>query len=492
MEAAYKWEMPQKQPAAAIMITIAKSLTGIFKSLWPVLLAVLVSGKKENRSEKLLFISLIILILGLIYAALEFFFFRFFITGKELVIKKGFFNKREIVLPLDRIQAVHLDQDWLHRLLNIVKITVDSPGSSKAEVKFSLKRDMAEALRSFILAEGNSQNNEPRETVELTRPAIVLSGSDIIKLGISSNFLKAFFIMLAFLISMLDNLEGITGKQSADWMLWAGDQASASSAGVIAGFATMVLLLSVAVSFVMVVLKYGNFRMDKINKGFHIKTGLLNRREKVVPFAKVQFISWKANWIRRHIPYYMMKFHAIGDKEKTEKLDISVPVTRLAFFEPLLENYHPLVKNATTTLRIHPSYTFRKTLIVFYVCFAIFTGLWFIADKYAFLVFAILPVFALSYFIFRKKFRADISATAVQVNREIFGKEAILLRWDKIQSVTVVQSIFQRRKDLATIKLNTAGGILKIPFIPLGEAKKIRDYAIYVVENLSEPAEEAA
>ncbi|RYG36243.1 MAG: hypothetical protein EOO01_30925, partial [Chitinophagaceae bacterium] len=73
MAATYKWELPQKQPGAAIVITIVKSLVAIFKSLWPIALALLVSGRKENRSEKLLIISLVVIGIGVVYAAIEFF-----------------------------------------------------------------------------------------------------------------------------------------------------------------------------------------------------------------------------------------------------------------------------------------------------------------------------------------------------------------------------------------------------------------------------------
>lgn len=482
MAARYNWELPQKQPASAVVIAIFKALIAIFKAVWPLALALFFSQRRESRSEKLLFTSVVIISLGIVYAIFEFFFFRFFISGNELTVRKGFLNKREIILPLDRIQAVHLEQDWLHRMLNIVKVTVDSPGSSKAEVKFSLRRDMAEALRNHILRESGYESNGVTMDETMPQAIIVLSGSDLLKLGISSNFLKAFFIMLAFLTSMLDNLEGITGKQSADWMMWAEDQATSSSAGVLAAFAAFVLIISVLVSFAMVVLKYGNFRMDCTEKGFHIKSGLLNRREKAVPFKKIQFISWKANWIRRHIPYYLLQFHAIGEKQHAEKLDINVPVTRPAFLDPLLQPYHPALREGTRQIRIHASYVVRKTLIIFYFCLALFLALYFFNGLQALWAFLPLPFFIVNYFIFRRKFYARVSATAVQVNKEIFGKEIILLRWDKIQSVTITQSLFQVRKQLANLKMNTAGGVVKIPFIPLEKARELGDYALYVVE----------
>ena len=479
----YKWDEPRRQPAAAIVVVIFKSFVSIIKMFWPAFLAIVFSQRKEGRAEKWIIISLIIVAGGLIYAVIEFFFFRYFVTRNELVVKKGFFNKREIVLPIARIQAVHLDQDWLHRILNIVKVSVDSPGASNAEVKFSLKKETAEAFRAYLLHE-RSQHEAVSEIVpDNATPIISLNGSDLLKLGISANFLKAFFLLLAFFISMLDNLGGITGKDSGDWIVWIGDQASQSSAGILIFTVATVLFISVLASFIMVILKYGGFRMDRISNGFHIKTGLLNRKEKIVPFKKVQYISWKANWIRRHIPYYLLQFHAIGERQSKDKWDVSVPVTRREFFEPLLANYHTMLPGSTPALRVQPSYVFRKTLVAFIICSILFLILYYLVETYAWWAFAPLPFTFIKSWLFQRKFNACISETAIQVNKEVFGKGSVLLRWDKIQSVSVKQSLYQRRKELATVKLFTAGGTVTLPFIMLSEANELRDYAVYKVET---------
>ncbi len=483
MEGQSNWELPQRQPAAAVVVVIFRAITNIIKMLWPALVAILFSRRKEGGAEKWIIISSITIGASVVFAAFEFLFFRFFVSGNELIIRKGFFNKREIVLPLHRIQSIHLDQDWLHRLLNIVKVSIDSPGASKAEVKFSLKRPLAEAFRNHILNERGVQREENISIETRPLPVLELSGADLLKLGISANFLKAFFLMLAFLISMLDNLEAITGRSSSDWILWVGDKATASSASLLAAFAVIVLLFSVTVSFLMVVLKYGNFRMDRTQKGFHIKSGLLNRREKAITFNKLQFISWKANWIRRHIPYYLMQFHAIGEIKAREKLDINVPVTNFKYFKILLEDYHPLPDPDLPVVKIHHSYFLRRSMIAFLVISAISALLWFFVEWYSLWVYILFPVLVISYFLFQKKFKAIISASAVYLNKEVFGKESILLRWDKVQSVTITQSIYQRRRKVATLRLNTAGGNVNLPFISILDAQRLRDYAIFTAEN---------
>ena len=53
----------------------------------------------------------------------------------------------------------------------------------------------------------------------------------------------------------------------------------------------------------------------------------------------------------------------------------------------------------------------------------------------------------------------------------------------KSQVVTVTQSFFERRKELATVTLRTADGPVAIPMIPYRDAVALRDRALHAVET---------
>jgi membrane protein YdbS with pleckstrin-like domain len=73
------------------------------------------------------------------------------------------------------------------------------------------------------------------------------------------------------------------------------------------------------------------------------------------------------------------------------------------------------------------------------------------------------------------------------VKKGIFGIHELVLKWDKIQSVHLDQSLYQKRVHLATVKLNTAGGKIILPWLALQQAKQIRNYALYKIESSSRP-----
>ena len=65
----------------------------------------------------------------------------------------------------------------------------------------------------------------------------------------------------------------------------------------------------------------------------------------------------------------------------------------------------------------------------------------------------------------------------------LLGFRTVGLLFRKVQRVTVLQSRYQRRKGLATLKLYMASGNVRIPYIALETAKQLRDYILYKVES---------
>jgi putative membrane protein len=486
MAATHDWSIARRQPPAAIFMVLQKVLLQTFRVMWPFLLIWIFKNRDggASRSEILL---LAVSVFIFINSLLEYWFFRFSIPGQELVVKKGFWVKRTIVLPLQKIQAVHIEQNWLHRLLKLSQVTLDSPGSKNAEVKIAMNRNSAESLRAFILESGMgaSINEMTTETaMPQARPFFIMEPFDLLKLGISANHLEAFFILLAFGFSVLDDIETAAGQQYEGAMKWLSEQAEGSTVSAAIVFAGVVLVISIIASFVRIVLGYANFRISKTDKGFRIQSGLVNTREKLVPFRKVQYISWRANWIRNKINFYLLQFHAIGTMETRRKWEIKVPVTRSSLLPQLLTDYHPELPGDAPSIRIHKAYIGRRTIFLGIVPALLLSGITYTSfGSNAFWFFLLIGYVFISSWLLVSKFRLLIDKEAMQVHRSIFGREEILLKWNHIQSVKLRQSLYQRSRGLATVRLYTAGGVIQVPFVRLEQAEQIRDYALFKVES---------
>jgi putative membrane protein len=94
-----------------------------------------------------------------------------------------------------------------------------------------------------------------------------------------------------------------------------------------------------------------------------------------------------------------------------------------------------------------------------------------------------IPYVAIQAFFFRRNFQLFVNTGALQVNSGVWGRKVQIVKWYKGQQVRLQQSIYQRSKGLATLKLSTAGGTITIPYIPLALAQQLQDYTLYEVER---------
>ena len=91
--------------------------------------------------------------------------------------------------------------------------------------------------------------------------------------------------------------------------------------------------------------------------------------------------------------------------------------------------------------------------------------------------------FSITTFVQYKKARFSFNDFLLKRKKGIYGNHFEIIPWYKVQVVEVNQSIYQRRYDLANISFHTAAGEMKIPYLPLAQALKLRDYALYKAES---------
>ena len=65
----------------------------------------------------------------------------------------------------------------------------------------------------------------------------------------------------------------------------------------------------------------------------------------------------------------------------------------------------------------------------------------------------------------------------------LLGYRTVALLFRKVQRVSVTQSRYQRRKNLASLRMYMASGSVRIPYISHETAKQLRDYILYKVES---------
>ncbi|MEJ7911604.1 MAG: PH domain-containing protein [Chitinophagaceae bacterium] len=481
----FSWNEPQRQPAAGLVIVFIKTIWEIFKRIWPLLLLLLFDGKpgKESRYE---IIALFFAFFAIVNSVIRFYFFRFSIINEELVIKKGWLKKETIVVPLQKIQTVHIEESTLHKVLGIVKIAIDTAGSSKTEVTIdALHRPMAEALQAKLHAVTHTDHAGEAEHAVPVLPLITLGGSDLLKLSLSANHLEALALLISFGYGLFDSLKNI----GEGFINRATGLVPPGSVAIFVFLFASIFLVTIAISTTRIFLKFYGFSVTRTSLGFYIKSGLTNVKEQLVASTKVQFISWRANWVRKQLKLWLLEYKIAGAAEIKSKMKVEVPVTRYNFIEDLVSTYHPVpVTEDLTAIHIHPSYVSRRTLIQgFLPALFLISATWYWWQVNAFLFLIITLLVFLKSLLLQRKFRAFACNQVIYIDRSAYGTNRLLLKWDKVQTVTLKQSLYQQKQHLATLQMHTAGGNVTLPHIPLQAARDIVNYALYQIEAVNSP-----
>ena len=280
------WSRPQRQSAAALFIMLYNILLSFLKFLWPLLLVLLLK-KRSAGVDSYEIAALGISVISLTASIVGYYNFRFHVVNNKLIIQKGFFIKKMIALPLEKIQTIHMERNWLHSLLNVSKLSFDSAGSEKMEVSIeALDNIKASALKTFILEQKNeSVPSEENITAVNEEILITLSGRDLLKLCLTANHLKAFFLLLAFAFSIWENL-GISDNDYNQALQWLSENVQADSVRLFLIFSVFIMIVSIGISVIRIVLMYSDFNISRSEKGFRIQSGLINKKENLFHLKK--------------------------------------------------------------------------------------------------------------------------------------------------------------------------------------------------------------
>lgn len=473
------WSQPQRQPLAGLAIVFLNTFWEVIKRLWPVLLLMLF-GNKEKGLGRFESIALIFLVFTIVSAVLRFFYFRFYIEQEKLIIKSGWFRKETKIIPLDKVHSIHIESGPLHQALGVVKLSIDTAGSQKAEASIdALNRNMAEALKEKL--EPQRQPGPSAEVQEDNDPVLQLTTTDLLRLSISANHLEAFFLFLSFGLGLYENLKGL------DDQLMPGieDLLPGRAVSSLLFLAFAVLIITMLVSTARIFLQFYHFRIVRKGKGFHVRSGLLSIRERVISIRKIQFVSWKANWVRRLMQLWILEFHVAGGDELKKGLKVQVPITRNEQIPQLVREYNEEPQTEGLPFAgIHTSFIWRRMLVTGIIpVFLLMVPFWFLWKGYV-LFLLIYPMFLLVLlWCYQRKFRLWAFEDVVLVRKGIFGEEKILMQWHRIQAVRLNQSIYQRKHRLASITFLSAGGNISVPYIPLEYARSMVNFALFKTEG---------
>lgn len=487
-----------RQSPVAIIIILQRLFVMIIKSAWPVFVFYFI-----NPQSKFEYIMTLIAIgavaLSTVGSLISYFTFYFRLEETELVMRSGLLNKTFRTIPFDRIQTISFTQNIIHRIFNVVQLDLDTAGSSGSELAIkALSHQEANAIKAFILDRKKSlptqseeigisdESDHPLQPIIPVKPARVLlqlSIKDLLKIGVSQNHLRTVGIMMAFLFGLSQYAEELLSKKMEEevWVFLFGSSII---------LAILIILLFVAAFFLSLlntILRYYDLRVLESDGGYTITSGLFTKTEQSAQHQKIQLLEWKSNPIKRIFGISTLYLKQAASATLNRKRTLVVPGCYLSQVEAVRDSYFSnFNKKDFREYSISPLVVGRIVLYLGVVPTLIFGTIYLMKTWWALLLLGWIPIVWFFARIYYQKWRYSISPRGVYLTKGFLGQQAAILRWYKVQSVTLKQSPFQRRKELATLEFSTAGGNLTLPYISLTQAKALRDYILYAVERSTE------
>lgn len=427
--------------------------------------------------------------------------YRFRLTADHFHINRGWLRREKKSIPIDKIQSVQIEQNWLYRLLNVYLVKIDTIGEDSLEVEIGgVWETEALELKSKIqnIKKKVHYEDSSEEKIIDSEPAIdysyTLTRKQVSRYAFTENLLwlllpLSLSIVLFYRIYHSAEVEQLTWSLVFDLVFgnFAPDDSTFDRGEFSISYIILYGLLLASFSSGMVffnkVFGLFNYQMTLQNHEIHIRRGLVNKFETIIPQRKIQFTTWYTNLLRRKLGIFTLAYKYAGGR-KTLGSDAIVP-----FFDPgmVQELNQPYIDIFPTdevfTFSIDPVYVWRNYLfaklplgaIIIFLCFWIHPWLFYFS-------FSVLVYFWIHNYIFVRNFKIHLYKDYFFIHKGVWGRRHILVRWEKLQKMDLRQSPYQRRNGYAHLLLNTASSNLTIPYLDSKTAQEIINYGLYKTE----------
>lgn len=446
--------------------------------------------------------------------------YKFRVHNQHVEIHHGVFQRRYTNLPLWRIQNVKIERPFYYRPFGYALVVLDTAGSGKEEAKIvAVPESYAEALKKQVLYEkvqhigddvagksdeemgdkdSSTQHSEKIDTATAsahTNEEVLnrRSVKDIIIHGITNNrvwiilgaaapfYDDVFGVVSEWLANKGLQLNQIVGEQTVAW--W---QFGLYAFVVLMMIMALVALLSVGGAL----FTFYGYTLSRTGDRYIRRSGLLNKLEVSMRASRIQMITAKQDWldkVLKRVNLYFEQNSTAGQQmqELMSPNKLIVPsVTEDEAFA-LSQEVMP-----GCDLRGQHYQTISRRFIRFWLLAAWTTpllGIFVIGAATSHLdimIGAVSTFIIVALLLTLRWWRWGIAYDNkyVYIRRGRVGVDYQCFEPYKAQQVIVKQSIFMKKRKLATIKFVLASGAVTVPFLPEEYVNNLADSVLFEVE----------
>lgn len=488
---------PQRQSKIGILVMFLYTLQKFGRAFFPILVIFFI---KIDDVNWLLIIpaSIAVLLLLALFAYLSYLNFTFYIDdeNEEFIINEGVINKTNTAIKLDKIQQVNINQSFIQKIIGVYALEVDTAGSAAKEGAIkAITHHLALALKSKLLdnekktvVQEESHTDITLATPEEPKPFIKIGVLTLLKIGITSNYIRSVGLLFLFYSYVQENLRNFSKTDYLD-----GSQLdnffsaqSVLKAVLIVGLAVTTIVL--LVNIVRTVVKFFDFTISKQKGSLLLSYGLFNSKSTIIKPEKVQITTITRNYFQRKMDILEIKIQQATSGDSTAKKDITeIPGCNETEKNEILKLIFDTIPAKGVMLK--PNW--RKFVFSLFLGIFIPLSLYFafgkylepLAFDYAFIAVGYTIFVAILVFFGYRNNRLFINDDYIIIQSGAWDVDNRIIEIGKIQALTTSQLFWHKSPNIGSLTIHTAGGDLHFS---LGNFTTVKHYVnlwLYTVEN---------
>lgn len=425
-----------------------------------------------------------IAVFGSVSAVLRYVSLRYALEGDRLVLRSGLITRQKRTIPADRIQNIELKRGVLHRLLGVVDVSVETAGGSEPEAKLSaLSVREAERLKSELLRRRDGAA-APAAVAAETAPLWRSTLGELILLGATENRAG---LIIGSIAGLWYTFGDAARELRAPLERWVFQRIGGDALSAAALAAVLVLGLMVAgwlVSIVLTTVEYYRFELLSADGRLRRRFGLLMQRDTMLPLERIQVVRLESPLPRRLLGYSTIHAETAGSVVERAAGGTSPlsPLIRTAQAAELVGRVLAGFDLRTVEWRRVSRATIRRGMVRYSIVGALAVLALMLAVRWELLA-LLPPALALAWVAAHARYRAIGFAEAgdyVCAREGVWTRRTWIVPRGKIQSLDCSSTPFQRRLNLASVRIATAGGQgasanPTIVDLPADEARPLQD-----------------
>lgn len=307
-----------------------------------------------------------------------------------------------------------------------------------------------------------------------------LNLSTLLKLGLTSNYLRGLAILLTFYFSLQEQFQ-YTGEEVLvpDFRFW-----EMLSSGILI---FLLVLLGMIITLGETFIKYYKLSLKRGPAGLQVEMGLRENTRVTLRAQRVQLFQILTNPIQRRLDLHKIRISLASSQDDLTKDKIIVPGLPMSVVNKVKEYFYGDWDSSTRSIRPNRLLLMRRILggcvplILGGIAYAFSSydisleGIVLASTLYLFLLITFQVLYV-------RTIKLEVSENFLIVHSGVWIRKLQIIEMYKLQAVSYSQPLWYKRRGLVNVVFHTAGGDLKFNLVSRMEAVELMNFLLYKIE----------